>query len=78
MNDVIAEEVRAVRRDLSARFDFDVKRICEHIMLRQRNSGKKYVSQPPVEPRQVSAAASSAAAEQGAEAGGGKGLGASR
>lgn len=45
--DPIVEEVRAVRRAHAARFNYDLKAICEDIREQERKSGLKYVSYPP-------------------------------
>jgi hypothetical protein len=47
------EEIRAIRRELAARFDNDVHRIAEETRRRQRESGRTYISLPkrPPQPR---------------------------
>lgn len=44
MKDPIIAEVRAVREKLAARFNFDVKAICENARKNQKKSGHKVVS----------------------------------
>ena len=41
-----ADEIRAIRRELAARFDNDVHRIAEDTRRRQRESGRTYISLP--------------------------------
>ncbi|MBI2571700.1 MAG: hypothetical protein HYV63_32215 [Candidatus Schekmanbacteria bacterium] len=64
MKDTVAEQVRAVRRKLSARFDFDVRRICDDVMQRQRAGAKEYVTQPKAEGEQSRSATDASASEQ--------------
>jgi hypothetical protein len=50
--DPIIAELRAVRDQHAARFDYDVEAICRDIRARQKVSGREYVrSIPPAEPR---------------------------
>lgn len=44
MTDPIVAEVRSVREKLAARFNFDVKAICEHARKRQKRAHQKVVS----------------------------------
>jgi nucleoside-triphosphatase THEP1 len=44
MKDPIIQEVRAVREKLAARFDFNVKSICENARKNQKKSGHQIVS----------------------------------
>jgi hypothetical protein len=46
------EEIRAIKRELAAKFDFDIHRIGEDLRRRQRESGRVYVTLPPRRPRQ--------------------------
>ena len=45
--DPIVEEVRKVREEHAARFNYDLKAIAEDLRLRQAKSGHKIVSYPP-------------------------------
>lgn len=45
------EEIRAIKRELAAKFDFDTRRIFEDIQRRQRESGRTYITLPKREPR---------------------------
>jgi hypothetical protein len=40
------EEIRAIRRELAARFGNDIHRIAEETRRRERESGRKYISLP--------------------------------
>lgn len=44
--DPIIAEIRAVRVEHAAKFDYDVKAIFEDLRARQEASGRKYVSYP--------------------------------
>ena len=44
--DPIIAEVRAVRDDHAARFNYDVKAVFRDIQTRQKASGRKYVRYP--------------------------------
>ena len=46
-NDPIVDEVRKVREEHAARFDYDLKRIFQDIQEREEKSGHKVVSLPP-------------------------------
>ncbi len=46
-NDPIVDEVRKVREEHAARFDYDLKRIFQDIKEREEKSGHKVVSLPP-------------------------------
>jgi hypothetical protein len=46
-NDPIVEEVRKIREEHAARFDYDLKRIFQDIKEREEKSGHKVVSLPP-------------------------------
>ena len=48
--DPIVEEVRAIRDELAAQFDYDVRAIAEDARKRQEQSGHKVVSLPPKRP----------------------------
>jgi hypothetical protein len=43
MNDPIVEEVRRVREEYAAQFDYDVRRIAEDLRRQEKESGRKYV-----------------------------------
>ena len=43
-NDEIVEEVRRVRNEHAARFDYDISAICADIRLKQATDGRKVVS----------------------------------
>lgn len=45
-DDPIVAEVRAVRDEHAAKFDYDVKAIFEDLRARQEASGRKYVRYP--------------------------------
>jgi hypothetical protein len=45
------EEIRAIRRELAARFGNDLHRIAEETRRRQRDSGKEYISLPKRPPQ---------------------------
>ncbi|MGH9351711.1 MAG: hypothetical protein ACRD2G_06075, partial [Terriglobia bacterium] len=53
MNDPIVDEVRRIRDELAARFNYDLEAIYRHIKERERTSGRTYVTFPPrlVEPQ---------------------------
>jgi hypothetical protein len=42
-NDPIVSEVRAAREEHAARFNYDLEKIFEDIIARQKASGRKYV-----------------------------------
>jgi hypothetical protein len=44
IRDPIVEEVRAIREELAARFDFDIRKIVEDARKRQANSHARVVS----------------------------------
>ena len=46
-NDPIVEEVRKIREEHAARFDYDLKKIFQDIKEREEKSGHKVVSLPP-------------------------------
>ena len=47
VDDPIVEEVRRIRETLAAKYDFDLKAICDAARKRQRKSGHKVVSFVP-------------------------------
>jgi hypothetical protein len=58
IRDPIVDEVRAIREQLSARFDFDIRQIVEDAQRRQASSQAHVVSfQRPNQPLQQTAAA---------------------
>ena len=46
------EEIRAIKRELAARFDFDLHRIFEDLRRREKESGRVYITLPSRPPRQ--------------------------
>jgi hypothetical protein len=46
------EEIRAIKRELAAKFDYDIHRIFADLQRQQRESGRVYVTLPPRPPRQ--------------------------
>ena len=47
MNDPIVDEVRRVRDEYAARFDYDLDAIFRDIKEQEKKSGRKFVSYPP-------------------------------
>lgn len=45
--DPIVNEVRRIRNEHAARFDYDIKKICQDLKEREKASGRKYSSYPP-------------------------------
>ncbi|MEA2602817.1 MAG: hypothetical protein QOF89_3809 [Acidobacteriota bacterium] len=43
----IVEEIRRIREEHAAEFDYDLRKICEDLKRRERESGLKFVSLPP-------------------------------
>ena len=54
MREDLAEEIRAIRKSLSQRFDFNVQRICDDLLKKQKSSGKDYVPAPEHPPEGAS------------------------
>jgi hypothetical protein len=52
-NDPIVEEVRKVREEHAARFDFDLERIFQDLKEQEKKGGRKVVSLPPKRPQEV-------------------------
>ena len=48
--DEIVEEVRRIREENAAKFNHDLKAICDDAVKRQKLSGRKVVSFPPRKP----------------------------
>ena len=48
--DPIVAEVRRVREELAARFNYDLHAICENARRQEATSGRQYVSLPPRRP----------------------------
>lgn len=48
MNDPIVDEVRRIRDAHAARFNYDLDAIFRDIQEKQKKSGRKYVSYPPI------------------------------
>lgn len=44
------DEIREIKRQLAAEFDFDIKRIAEETRRRQKESERKFVTLPPRRP----------------------------
>jgi hypothetical protein len=58
IRDPIVDEVRAIREELAARFDFDIRKIVEDARQRQASSQSRVVSyQKPNQPPQPTGAA---------------------
>jgi hypothetical protein len=55
-NDPIVEEVRRIRHEHAAKFNYNIHEICEDMRRRERESGRTYVTLPP---RRIEATASS-------------------
>ncbi len=47
MNDPIVQEVRRVREEMAAKFNYDVRAIVRHLQKEQKHSGRKAVRLPP-------------------------------
>jgi hypothetical protein len=54
-SDPIVEEVRKVREEHAARFDYDLEKIFQDLKEQERQSGRKVVSLPPKRPVEVAA-----------------------
>ncbi|HJX27204.1 MAG TPA: hypothetical protein VJ885_04780 [Thermoanaerobaculia bacterium] len=52
-NDPIVEEVRKVREEHAARFDYDLERIFQDLKEQEKKSGRKVVSLPPKRPQEA-------------------------
>jgi hypothetical protein len=52
-NDPIVEEVRKVREEHAARFDYDLVRIFQDLKEQERQSGRKVVSLSPKRPLEI-------------------------
>jgi hypothetical protein len=46
------EEIRAIKRELAAIFDYDIHRIFADLQRQQQESGREYITLPPRPPRQ--------------------------
>jgi len=46
MTDPIVQEVRRVREEMAAKFNFDVRAIVRHLQKEQKRSGRKFVRLP--------------------------------
>ncbi len=53
--DPIVEEVRKVREEHAARFDYDLAAICQDLREQQERSGRKVVRLQPRRPQPVAA-----------------------
>lgn len=58
------DEIRAIRRELAARFDNDVHRIADDTRRRQRESGRTYISLPKRPPQPASILSQAAPASE--------------
>ncbi len=59
--DPIVEEVRQIKRAISAEFNHDLDALCRSLIARQESSGRTYVSFPPrpiVDPSKLDEASS--------------------
>lgn len=45
--DPIVEEVRRIRQEHAARFNYDLDAICRDLQAQEKASGRTYVSRPP-------------------------------
>jgi len=54
-NDPIVEEVRKIREEHAARFDYDLERIFQDLKEQERQSGRKVVSLSPKRPLEAAA-----------------------
>ena len=52
-NDEIVEEVRKVRQDYAAKFNYDLDAIFKDIKQQEEKSGREVVSRPPKKPELV-------------------------
>ena len=61
MNDPIVDEIRRIRDAHAARFNYDIRAIVRDLQEKQKRSGRKYVSYPPIriEPKPALPAATS-------------------
>ena len=64
MNDPIVEEIRKYREQYAAKFNYDLKAICEDLRKRQEACGRQVVSRPPKRVSEREAAHANLAAEQ--------------
>jgi hypothetical protein len=48
--DPVVEEIRRVRQEHAARFDYDIHRICEDIRQHEKTSHLKFVTPEPRQP----------------------------
>ena len=55
-DDPIVEEVRKIREEHAARFDYDLKKIFEDLKEQERKSGREVLSLPPKQPLGIVAA----------------------
>ncbi len=51
--DPIIDEIRRIRDEYAASFDYDLKRIVRDLQERQKASGREYVTLPPRKPKWV-------------------------
>jgi hypothetical protein len=60
MNDPIVEEVRRVRQEYAAQFDYDIRRIADDLRRQEEESGRQYLRQPTTPLPPLTAASESA------------------
>jgi hypothetical protein len=51
--DPIVEEVRRIRQEHAAKFDYDLRRIYEDLKEQEKQSGRRFVTLPPRRPTLV-------------------------
>lgn len=51
MRDLIVEEIHQFRREYAAKFNYDLKAICEDLRSREGEDGRGVVSFPPKRPK---------------------------
>jgi len=56
-NDLIVSEIRHIREDLFAEFDYDLEKYAESLQRKQKNSGRQIVTRSPRRPDHGSDAA---------------------
>ena len=57
-HDPIVEEIRRIREEYAAKFNYDIRAMCRDLMERQGKDGHKVVSFPPKPAKPVEPAAS--------------------
>jgi hypothetical protein len=64
--DPIVAEIRRVREEHAAKFNYDLHAICEDLREQERQSGRKFVSYPP---RRIALAAGTSVSEEAEQSG---------